>query len=409
VVASTQELDSRRLRIVSVVPSLARNTGGPAVTLVQGTRAMGDSVQRVLYATDAAQPAASRPFQRLSADDLPEGAIDVPIRVFRTRPPYQFGFSPGLWTALRRDIPKADLVTVHSVNLFPQYAAFTVALRAGVPYIVTPHGALDPWLARNSPLHKRINNALWQRRMLGNASAIHFTTEAEAELAGEMTSAAAHVVVPNGVELARFAEARSGASFRNSRLQGYTGLVVLFLGRIARKKGIDLLIRAFARVAESRDCMLVVAGPDDENLTSDLLATAGAVGVRNRVRFVGPVYGEDQLEALGAADVWALTSHTENFGNAVVEAMAAGCPVLVSTEVNLAAQIGAAGAGVVTGLAVEDIAVALGSLLDDSHRRAELGSSGRAFARRFDWSIVAPQLVEVFREMAKRRPRRNGS
>jgi glycosyltransferase involved in cell wall biosynthesis len=370
---------------------------------------MGHSVQRVLYATDAAQPAASRPFRRLSPDDLPEGAAEVPIRVFRTRPPYEFGFSPGLWAALRRDIPQADLVTVHSVNLFPQYAAFTTALRAGVPYIVTPHGALDPWLMRNSPLPKRINNALWQRRMLAKASAIHFTTDAEAELAGEITAATPNVIVPNGLDLARFAERRAGESFRRGWLQEYDGPVLLFLGRIARKKGIDLLIRAFAQAAVGRECMLVVAGPDDEDLTPELLATARDAGVEHRVRFVGPVYGEDQLEALGAADVWALTSHTENFGNAVVEAMAAGCPVLVSTEVNLAVQISAAGAGVVTGLAVEEIAADIGSLLDDPQRRAALSASGQAFAQRFDWSIVAPQLIEVFQDVAARqRTPRNG-
>jgi glycosyltransferase involved in cell wall biosynthesis len=363
---------------------------------------MGSSVERVIYATDAAQPAATRPFHRLSPDDLPEGASDVAIRVFRTRPPYQLGFSPGLWYALRRAVLNADLVTIHSVNLFPQYAAFTTAIRAGVRYIVTPHGALDPWLARgNSRFVKNVTNAAWQRRMLANAAAIHFTTEEEAKLAGELTASTPHVVVPNGLDLSRFAGERSGRSFRTQRLDGYDGPVVLFLGRIAKKKGIDLLIRGFARATPNRDSLLVIAGPDDESLTSELAAIAGALGVGDRVRFVGPVYGDDQLAALAAADVWALTSHTENFGNAVIEAMAAGCSVLVSTEVNLARQITAADAGVVTTLSVDDIATALRSLLDSPARRALMGSRGRAFAQRFDWQIIAPELVRMFHEVAE--------
>jgi glycosyltransferase involved in cell wall biosynthesis len=390
------------LRIVTVVPSLARNTGGPAVTLVQGTRAMGDSVERVIYTTDAAQPAATRPFRRLVPDDLPEGAADIRIRVFRTRPPYQLAFSPGLWLALRRAVPSADLVTIHSINLFPQYAAFTAAISARVPYIVTPHGALDPWLGRNSRLLKRLTNATWQRRMLANATAIHFTTADEARLAGGLTASAPHVIMPNGLDLSRFGGKRSGESFRAQRLGGFRGPVVLFLGRVARKKGIDLLIRGFARATPNRDSLLVIAGPDDESLTAELSAIAQELGVSAEVRFVGPVYDDDQLGALAAADVWALTSHTENFGNAVVEALAAGCPVLVSTEVNLAPQIAAADAGLVTGLSVDEIGAALHSLLENSEQRELLAARGRDFARRFDWSIVAPELVRVFVDVANR-------
>jgi glycosyltransferase involved in cell wall biosynthesis len=371
--------------------------------LVQGTRAMGNSVDRVIYATDAAQPAATSPFRRLSPDDLPEGAEDVRIRVFRTTPPYQLGFSPGLWLALRRAVADADLVTIHSVNLFPQYAAFTAATGAGVPYIVTPHGSLDPWLNRSNRLAKRLTNAAWQRRMLANAAAIHFTTAEEAQLAGDLTASAPHLIVPNGIDLSRFEGERPRDSFRSQHLGGFKGPVVLFLGRVARKKGIDLLIRGFAQATPNREPILVIAGPDDESLTSGLAAIAADLGVNDRVRFVGPVYGDDQLDALAAADVWALTSHTENFGNAVVEALAAGCPVLVSTEVNLARQVKAADAGVVTSLSIDEIAAALRSLLESPEQRALLRSRGRAFAKRFDWSIVAPELVSRYREVADRR------
>jgi glycosyltransferase involved in cell wall biosynthesis len=393
------------IRVVTVVPSIARNTGGPATTIIQGTRAMGDSVKRVIYATDAAQPAATRPFRRISADDLPEGSGDVPVRIFRSRPPYQLAFSPALWAALRRDVRDADVVTIHSLNLFPQYAAFTAALRAGVPYVVTPHGALDPWITQNSPLAKRLVNALWQRKMLQSAAAIHFTTAEEAGKAGELTAGTPQIIVPNGLDLGRFTAPGSGERFRRRFLKGHGGAVVLFLGRIAGKKGIDLLIRAFAAVADRRDCLLAVAGPDDEKLTSTLRGIAREVGVARRVVFVGPLYGQDQIDALSAADIWALTSHTENFGNAVIEAMAAGCPVLVSTEVDLAPQIKAASAGIVTPLDVDLIASAMGSLLVDPDLRAQLASRARVFAAQFDWAVVAPRLVAALRNIAlARRP-----
>jgi glycosyltransferase involved in cell wall biosynthesis len=296
------------------------------------------------------------------------------------------------------------LVTIHSVNLFPQYAAFAAATRAGVPYIVTPHGSLDPWLATNSRLAKRVTNAVWQRRMLANAAAIHFTTEEEAQLAGELTASAPHLVVPNGIDLSRFAERLSGRSFRARHLDGYDGQVVLFLGRIARKKGIDLLIEGFAAATRGADSLLVIAGPDDEALTGELSRLASTLGIAGRVRLIGPVYGQDQLAAFAAADIWALTSHTENFGNAVLEAMASGCAVLVSTEVNLARLIQEAGAGMVTGLSVDEIAVALQTLLTDPQRRNTLSARGRALARDFDWTIVAPELLAAYRDIAHQKP-----
>lgn len=361
---------------------------------------MGGSVHRVIYATDAAQPAATRPFRRISPDDLPDGAGVVPLRIFRTRPPYELGFSPGLWYALRHAVPRADLVTIHSVNLFPQYAAFTEARRAKVPYIVTPHGALDPWLASKSRRRKRTMNVLWQRRMLANAAAIHFTTEEEAELAGEITASTPHVVVPNGVDISRFMETRSGRGFRCRYLDGYEGEVVLFLGRVAKKKGIDLLLRGFAAATAEHDARLVIAGPDDESLTQELTRLSGLLGLEDRVRFVGPLYGDAQLDAFAAADVWALTSHTENFGNAVIEAMAAGCAVLVSTEVNVARQIARADAGLVTDLSTEAIASSLRGLLSSPERRSYLSARGRQLAQTFAWSVVAPELVRTYQRVA---------
>jgi glycosyltransferase involved in cell wall biosynthesis len=276
---------------------------------------------------------------------------------------------------------------------------FTAALRADVPYIVTPHGALDPWLSQNSPVVKRVSNLVWQQAMLSKAAAIHFTTQEEADLAGDI-NATRHVVIPNGIDLSRFRRGRSGNSFRERYLAGYRGQMVLFFGRIAKKKGIDLLIRGFAQATAHRNSLLVIAGPDDEGLRPSLAGLAETLGISSRVRFVGALYGEDQLDALAAAEVWALTSYTENFGNAVVEAMAAGCPVLVSTEVNIAGQLAAAGAGVVTSLSVAEIAGALSALLDDRERRATLTVRGRSFVERFDWSVVAPELLSMFREIA---------
>ena len=148
--------------------------------------------------------------------------------------------------------------------------------------------------------------------------------------------------------------------------------------------------------------MLVIVGPDDEGLVPTLKAQASAQGISARVRFLGPLYDEDRRAVLGAADIWALTSHTENFGNAVLEAMAAGLPVIVSTAVNTSPEIRAANAGLVTSLNIDEVAGHISTLLADPDKRRRLGSQATLFAEQYDWSQVAPRLVEMYQSVVDR-------
>jgi glycosyltransferase involved in cell wall biosynthesis len=264
-----------------------------------------------------------------------------------------------------------------------------------VPYVVSPHGALDPWLRQRGRLRKAVAGLLWQRRMLDGAAALHFTSEAESRLAGRFSEGVPRVVVPLGVSWADFQELPPPASVGE-------GPVVLALGRIAAKKGLDMLIRAFALTRRRFPAAtLVVAGPDDEGLRPRLEELARSEGVGDAVVFPGMLTGRDKLAALAAADVWALASHTENFGIAVVEALAAGAPTLVSPAVNLAGEIERAGAGVVSETKPEAFAGALAYLLEDEERRAQYGERGRKFAQRYDWEALAPRIVELYEAVAR--------
>ncbi len=378
---------------------MARNTGGPALGLVQATVAMGSRIDRSIYCTDAAQPAASQSFVRLTPDALPRDAAKIDLRVFPTRHPRRFGYSPALFRAIGASVGETDLLTIHSLNLFPQLAAYIHARRTRTPYIVTPHGSLDPWLRKNSPAQKAVVNFSWQSGMLARASAIHFTTEDEATLAGDVAPGVPRYIVPNGVQIREFQDLPDGRQFREQFLGGHSGPVILFLSRIAQKKGIDILLSSFRQATGMNDALLVIVGPDDENLTPSLQRQADAEGISGRVRFLGPLYDEQRRAALSAADLWALTSHTENFGNAVLEAMAAGLPVIISTAVNIAPQVKAARAGVVTSLRVAEVATHLSDLLAAPEDRQRLGERARAFATEYDWSTIASRLVAMYGEV----------
>lgn len=383
------------MKVLHVIPSLAARTGGPAVAAVEFARAAAtEGVESVIYTTEAAYPAGTRKGRAVEEGELVRRADDVQVRLFPLRRPYRLARSPELRRALRANIGDYDVVHIHSLYLAPQRDAGKAALCSGVPYVVSPHGALDPWLRRRGRLRKAVAGFLWQNRMLRRASALHFTSDDEAYLARSVAPGVPRKVVPLGVDFDEYQELPPPVSFGGSP-------VVLTLGRIAAKKGLDELIRAFA-IASRRfaDARLVIAGPDDEGLRPGLEALAAREGVAERVVFPGMLQGRDKLAALAAADVWALSSHTENFGIAVMEALAAGRPTVISPRVNLAGLIERSGAGIVSETRPETFAGALTYLLEDENRRAHYAEQGRSFARVFDWHALAPRIARMYEEVA---------
>jgi glycosyltransferase involved in cell wall biosynthesis len=391
------------MRVLHVIPSVAARTGGPAVTAVELARvANSHGIESVVFSTTMGYPAQAWKASQLAPGELVSGGEDVDVRLYPVRHPYRLAYSPELRRALSRHVDHYDVVHIHSLYLYPQYAAATEAWRRGVPYVVCVHGALDPWLRRRGRVRKWLAEVAWQNRMLSRAAAIHFTLEEEAVLAADVARDRPRVILPNGVRWDEFGRLPDRAAFRERFLNGHSGPVVLFLGRLTAKKGLDLLIRAFAQaVAHHPDALLVIAGPDDENLRGPLQALAEQEDVGKRVVFTGLLLADDKRAALGSADVWALSSHTEAFTIAVIEALAAGLPVLVSPAVNLAREIERAGAGIVSDTEPEQFAGALDSLLDDERRRVQLGERAREFARRYDWDALAPRIIDFYRKVAR--------
>jgi glycosyltransferase involved in cell wall biosynthesis len=336
--------------------------------------------------------------QRIRPEEWHPSLTGTDTRLFPARFPRRLAYSPALGRAVRSLAAGFDVVHIHNLWQYPQYAGYRAAQRAGVPHIVSLHGGLDPYLRERGRIRKRLMSSLWQDAMLAGARLIHVTTEAERELTADVAPEVPRAVVPCGLYVEEFATPPPPDRFRRSHLGGYDGPLILFLGRITRKKGLDVLIRAFARVRRERRCRLAVVGPDDEGILPSLRALAGELGLEDDVGFLDPVYGEDRLAALASADVWALSSHAENFGIAVVEAMAAGCAVVTTPEVNVTPEIAAAGAGMISEAEPEPFAAALSQLLADDRERERLRGRARKFARGYDWSAVGPRLLEMYRE-----------
>jgi len=316
----------------------------------------------------------------------------------------RFKFSPLMARELRRQLSSGqfNLIHTHGLYLYPTMMAGRYARRFGVPYIIQPHGVLDPFMRKRHRVRKAAYAWLTERRNLHGASAIHYTSNAERELASSLGLRARPFVVPLGIDLDEFSALPPRGTFRRAypTLQG--SQIVLFMGRFAEKKGLDLLIPAFAAVAAGNDrAYLILAGPDDEGYGSKVDQMIRRFGLEGRVIRPGMVTGQQRLALLTDADVWVLPSYSENFGHAVVEAMASGLPVVITDRVNIHEAVSAADAGLVIGCDVEELARSLQNLLANDDRRRELGKKGRELARaQFGWDKAASCLIEAYATLA---------
>ena len=256
-----------------------------------------------------------------------------------------YGFRTGLVAWLRQEARRHDAILVHGLWQYHGAAAW-LALAAGeTPYHVFPHGMLDPWFAREAGRHlkKRLYWEAVEKRVLGKARTVLFASEAEqARAPGSFGMAwRAQRVVGLGVAQPPSEAEAQREAFLGRRPQLAGRRILLFLGRVDRKKGCDLLVRAFvAMQPEGWD--LVIAGPCADagyRAELDALATGG------RVHFTGMLTGAEKWGAYRCAEVFALPSHQENFGMALAEALACGVPALLSTAVDTHETVLEAGAG----------------------------------------------------------------
>jgi glycosyltransferase involved in cell wall biosynthesis len=265
---------------------------------------------------------------------------------------------------------------------------------------------LDPWSLSQGALKKKLYLALRLRRHLNRAAAVHFTTPVERDLVRPLGLKAPAIVEPIGVDLAEFAPLPPRGAFRARFAQIGDRPVVIFLGRLHRKKGLDLLIPAFARAA-IHDAVLVLAGPDDGNYRPIVERMIEAERIGSQVIFVGMLHGRQRIEALVDSELFVLPSYQENFGIAVVEALAAGVPVIISDQVNIHQEVREAGGGSVVPLRAEAICTELVRWMADKNLRRQAGERGQTLVReRYDWSRIARNWFEHYALICGREARR---
>ena len=294
-------------------------------------------------------------------------------------------------------IREADVVHFHGLWQAHTRLGTRVARQSNVPYLIAAHGMAEPWALRHKALKKKVYTALIEGKNLRRASCLHALSRPEVGHLRALAPRTPVCLVPNGVDLRPFDDLPPRTALERDYPELVGKFVVLFFGRLHRKKGLDLLARAMGAIRRDHpEVHVLLAGLDDGAL-APFRKQAEAEGVAGRITYVGHVSGAKAREVWAAADAFILPSYSEGFSMAILEALACRLPSVVTTACHFG-ELKYAEAAVVVEPTEAGVTEGLRCLLDrNPEQRASMASNGRRLvASRYTWDRQAARLSEVY-------------
>jgi glycosyltransferase involved in cell wall biosynthesis len=399
------------MRILHVIHSVDPRSGGPSHALraiIRGQVASGHDVSLLATVVQANEPWQSpEGYRQAIREETAFHGCDVNLvdAWGRRKPWSHYGFSPAARTWLRQRLAgpplSPEVVHIHGVFSHVTSLAAAESLRHGVPYILRPCGILDKHCLESGRVWlKRFFLHFLLRRHLQAARVLHATSGTEADALARWVPQERIRTVPLGVEVKCRLEPRVAERFLTRFRQLRGKRIVLFLGRIAAKKRPELLVEAVARLrCEMPDLVLLLVGQDDGGMAA-VEAAIRRHDLREAVVHGGFLQGEEKDGAFAASSLFALPSLDENFGVAVVEAMACELPVLVTPGVAAGEYVVASGGGMVVKDNVDAIVEGMRTILAGD--RSRMGRAGREFVEEhLSWPTVLAQLDGIYRELVQ--------
>ncbi len=334
----------------------------------------------------------------------PEGARVIVCE--RTEPISRFfpEFSLETWDFLKEHIHEYDVVHCHGIWHFGSVAPFL--FKNNTPKAVTIHGLLDKWALNHGYWKKKIFSILFQKRFLKRANLIQINNRDEQNdlrkyLGFQHPNVA---IIPNGMQLDELSNLPSRDTFRKAFNLPQDKKLVLFMGRLNIKKGLDLLLPAFEKyVRQKDDTLLILAGPDD-GYQADTERFIAQHQLQDKIVTVGMLTGEIKKAALADATIFALPSYSEGFSIAALEAMTAGVPALVSDRIGFDGTVAQYQAAHEAPLTVDGVYEGLQKLLQDPVYCDILRQNAQRMVRElYDIEIVATNLVKEFAKISKKK------
>lgn len=293
--------------------------------------------------------------------------------------------SPALWRHLNHTVVNFDVVHIHSWWNFLVLGAAWICRRHNVTPIISPHGMLSDYiLTANNAIKKKIIHSLLGKQLLAN-SILHVSTSMEWKESQEIIPGWRGKIIPNLVNLPKILHERADNKM----------FTIGFLSRIDPKKGLDILIMALKLIR--LPCQLIIGGAGSEEYTAELKKLVSSLDIVDKVKWVGWKNGESKFAFFAAIDLFALTSHSENFAIVVIEALATGTPVVISEQVGLYQYVQAHDYGWITNLNPEEVATIIETAISDKQKRQHITAAAPTNIRaEFDDYWLAQQYLDLY-------------
>ena len=375
------------MRILHVIRGLANSSGTTHIVgpLAEAQARQNHSV-KVLFVEKTKEPAI-----------VPDPSL-VESQGFPMSVPSERGWSRPFARAFHRAVRNTDIVHVHAIWNFPTWYAMREAHRAGVPYIVAPQGSLEEWALNRGRRLKALYASVAEKPYFDRAVAMQALTAAEASQCRRFGIKAPVMILPNGVDLSSVDRKKEKADLRAELSLPSNAVLFLFLGRVFPKKGLDLLIPAFARLAKAQsDIFLVIAGDDGGNgYRASMERLAQSHGIERRIHFLGEVRGDRKFAVLRGADAFVLSSYSEGLPVAVLEAMACRCPVVVTRNCNLS-EVHDREAGWLVESNTDSVFAGLQEAARSTEERQRRGENARSLVEEhFTWDRIASESIRFY-------------
>jgi glycosyltransferase involved in cell wall biosynthesis len=395
---------SIKMKVLHIIPSVAPIRGGPSKAVLEMVKALRDKGIETEIATtnDNGPDLLDVPLKQRTEYK------QVPIYFFPRFSPHihpvrEFAFSNELTAWLWQKIRSYDLLHIHAIFSYPSTVAMAIARQQKVPYIVRPLGQLCEWSLQQSALKKQIYLNVIEKANINGASILHLTSKQEQQELSRLNLSTPSFILPHGISIP--------PTIPNARVRLREHLklpsdepIILFLSRLHPKKGLDYLIPALGKLTHHR-FTFVIAGTGSSEYEAEVKSLVASQGIENCTYIAGFVEGESKNLLMQGADLFALTSHSENFGVAVLEALAAGLPVLVTDGVALADLVKEKNLGYVTELDVKEIASVLQQALEHPQEIKEIGKRARQLiSESYTWNQVASNLSSIYTNLTCKKP-----
>ncbi|MBR8832744.1 MAG: glycosyltransferase [Stigonema ocellatum SAG 48.90 = DSM 106950] len=395
------------MRVLHVIPSIPKVRGGPSQAVLDMVKALraNNADAEIITTNDNGDGLLDVPLQQRMEYQ------QVPVRFFSRLSPNlkavkEYAFSWQLTSWLWDNISHYDILHIHAIFSYASTMAMAMARLKNVPYIVTPHGLLCEWSLQQSTRKKQIYLRMIENANLNHSQLIHFTTQQEQQEVSQLGLTAPSFILPLGLFVPnQIPDARH-------RLRQYLNVpadepVILFLSRLHPKKGLDYLIPALGQLTHHR-FTFVIAGSGSQEYEAEIQSLLVSTGICDRTHFAGFVEGETKNLFIQGSDLFALTSHSENFAVVVLEALAGSLPVLVTPGVALASIVKQYQLGYVPELDVSAITNAIDHYLTYPQAAKHMGDRARQLIfKQYTWEQIATRMNEFYTRIINSKSRLN--